>query len=173
MTTHAPAPLFSAPVDPLRARRLALVLALLLASLTGCTAPTSEASSFSKISKISKTEVADLMEIQRRAWNDGDLAAFVSYYDESMTFCGGDGVTRGTKKLLARYQKSYPTAKERGVLTFKILEVRPVGDATALVLGQYILDREDPSSGFFSLLVQRTPDGVRIIHDHTSATTQQ
>ena len=122
---------------------------------------------------IGTEDVAELMEIQRQAWNRGDLAEFVSYYDESMTFSGGGGVTRGTDNLLAHYQESYPTAKERGVLTFKVIEVRSVGDGTALVLGQYILDREEPASGYFSLLVQRTMGGVRIIHDHTSATEEK
>ena len=136
-------------------------LALPLCLLTACAAP------------VSPREVADLMETQRQAWNRGDLAEFVSYYDPSMTFCGSRGVTRGLDDLLEGYQKRYPTAKERGVLTFKVIEMRPLGGATALVLGQYMIEREEPASGFFSLLVQRMPDGVRIIHDHTSATERE
>lgn len=132
-------------------------LGILLCSLAGCATP------------IGADDVADLMEIQRQAWNRGDLPEFVSYYDPSMTFSGSDGVTRGTADLLARYRKSYPTAKERGVLTFRVTDVRPLGGSSALVLGEYALAREVPANGFFSLVVIRTPNGVRIIHDHTSA----
>ena len=139
----------------------ALTLIVSFCLLTSCDTP------------ISSAEVAELMETQRQAWNRGELAEFVSYYDASMTFCGSNGVTRGLDKLLARYKKKYPTAKERGVLTFKILETRPLGSDTALVIGQYILDRDDPASGFFSVIVQRTSDGVRIIHDHSSATEKK
>ncbi|MCH7477126.1 MAG: hypothetical protein IIA14_03375 [SAR324 cluster bacterium] len=39
---------------------------------------------------------------------------------------------------------------------------------SALVLGRYELDRAEPASGYFSLLVERTPQGVKITHDHTS-----
>ncbi len=113
------------------------------------------------------------MDDQREAWNRGDLVEFVSYYDSSMTFCGGTGVTRGIHDLLTRYQTLYPTRKERGNLTFELVEFRPLGKATALVIGKYALDRESPTSGFFSLVVAHTADGLRIIHDHTTETPRR
>ena len=90
----------------------------------------------------------------------------------ALAFCGSNGVTRGTDNLLQRYRTKYPTAKERGVLTFTVLELRPLGADTALVIGKYELAREEPASGFFSLIVKRTPDGLRILHDHTTASEE-
>lgn len=119
---------------------------------------------------VTNAEVDLLMDVQREAWNRGDLAGFVSYYDPSMTFCGGTGVTRGIDNLLTRYQKRYPTAKERGRVGFEIVEVRPLGGDSALVIGKYALVRESPSSGYFTLVVIRSAEGLRIIHDHTSET---
>lgn len=117
---------------------------------------------------ITRSDVSTLMTTQQRAWNQGNLEKFVSYYDPSMTFCGSTGVTRGIGNLLSRYQKRYPTAKERGSLTFQVLDYRSLPKGTALVIGKYALKRDDPSSGYFTLVLARTNEGVRIIHDHTS-----
>jgi beta-aspartyl-peptidase (threonine type) len=57
-----------------------------------------------------------------------------------------------------------------GHLTFSQLEIRPLGDDAALVLGHWQLQGEkDNPGGVFSLVVRRFPEGWRIIHDHTSA----
>jgi len=108
------------------------------------------------------------MAVQRQAWNNGDLEKFVSYYDRTMTFCGSSGVTRGIDNLLTRYRTKYPTSKERGTVTFELVDFRPLDPDSALVIGKYSLDRESPSSGYFTLVVARVGSGLRIIHDHTS-----
>ena len=117
---------------------------------------------------VTRSDVSTLMAIQQRAWNEGNLEKFVSYYDPSMTFCGGSGVTRGVGNLLTRYQTKYPTAKERGTLTFQVVDYRPLAGDAALVIGKYALQRDNPSSGYFTLILARMSQGVRIIHDHTS-----
>lgn len=136
--------------------RTRTVLAVLFASLASCATP------------VTRAEVERLMDVQRAAWNRGDLVTFVSYYDPSMTVWDAGGVTRGIDNLLANYQRRYPTAAARGSLTFELLEVRPVEGNSALVLGMYRLDRAEPAAGYFSLLVARTDAGLRILHDHTS-----
>lgn len=139
-----------------RTRRLALApLSLAL----GCAGPA-----------ITTDQVQTVLSAQTEAWNRGDLAAFVATYwdDDRLTFCGADGVVRGRADLLKKYQTSYPTPEARGQLHFELLEVRPQGADTALVLGRYHLDRTEPASGYFTLLVQRTPAGLVITHDHTS-----
>ena len=140
---------------------LSLLLPLGLVLGSGCAATPS----------VRVDDVEDLLEIQRQAWNRGELRTFVDYYHPTMTFLGASGVTRGTADLLTHYQNRYPTAAERGRLTFEILEVRPLDNA-ALVLGRYNLEREDPDSGFFTLIVKRFAEGLRIVHDHTTASTE-
>ncbi|MHC4512392.1 MAG: YybH family protein [Planctomycetota bacterium] len=119
---------------------------------------------------ISQKTVAALLEDQQQAWNRGDWAGFIAgYWDNpQLTFNGATGITRGRKDLLQQFQESYPDAAARGVLTFHLLRFRPVGNHAALVLGRYELDRARPARGYFSLLVEQTPQGVKITHDHTS-----
>ena len=82
-------------------------------------------------------------------------------------------IVRGYDGLLARYRKSYPDKQTMGELDFSGLEIRPLGPAAALVLGQWHLKRQAGDvGGVFSLVFQRFPDGWRIIHDHTSAQKQ-
>jgi uncharacterized protein (TIGR02246 family) len=140
-------------------------LALLLLLPCACSSP----------APVSRGAVAALLEDQRQAWNRGDWAGFIAgYWDDSrLTFNGASGITRGRQDLLRRFQESYPDAASRGLLTFQVLEVRPVGQTAALVLGHYHLERATPASGYFSLVVERTAQGLRITHDHTSESTAQ
>jgi ketosteroid isomerase-like protein len=119
---------------------------------------------------ISQKTVEALLEDQRQAWNRGDWAGFIAgYWDHpQLTFNGATGITRGRKDLLQQFQEGYPDAATRGVLTFHDLELRPLGSNATLVLGRYQLDRATPASGYFSLVVEQTPQGVKITHDHTS-----
>jgi len=119
---------------------------------------------------ISRGAVELLLEDQRQAWNRGDWAGFIAgYWDHpQLTFNGASGITRGRKDLLQRFQESYPDAAARGVLTFHVLEFRLIGGNAALVLGRFQLDRATPASGYFSLVIERTSQGIKITHDHTS-----
>jgi ketosteroid isomerase-like protein len=49
------------------------------------------------------------------------------------------------------------------------LEIRPLGDAAALVLGQWKLDGlSAPLGGNFTLVFRKIDGGWVIVHDHTS-----
>jgi beta-aspartyl-peptidase (threonine type) len=57
-----------------------------------------------------------------------------------------------------------------GRLAFRILRVDPVGADGAVVLGRWDLAlAAGPVGGIFSVVVERRPEGWRIVHDHTSA----
>ena len=129
----------------------------------------------SREAPISRGAVEALLEDQRQAWNRGDWGGFIAgYWDHpQLTFNGASGITRGRKNLLQRFQESYPNADARGMLTFHLLEFRPIGRNAALILGRYHLDRATPASGYFSLVVERTPQGIKITHDHTSESPPQ
>ncbi len=112
---------------------------------------------------------------QQRAWNDGDLQAFMNGYWNSpnLSFSGSNGVSRGWSAVLDRYRRNYPDKAAMGHLYFSDLEVHPLGDSAALVLGKWYLKRSSGDvGGVFTLVFQKFPDGWKIIHDHTSQVLQ-
>jgi len=119
-------------------------------------------------------EVRSMLKNSEAAWNRGDLAAFASDYEDAptTTFVGREVTRGGVDAILARYQRSYPTADARGVLTFSEIEVRPLGEGYALALGRFALKRTaaggGDAAGRFSLVLRRTSKGWKIIHDHSS-----
>jgi uncharacterized protein (TIGR02246 family) len=120
-------------------------------------------------------EVRAVMDESQAAWNRGDLVAFASYYEDSpdTTFIGKEVVRGGTKAILDRYRRAYPTREAMGTLTFSEIEVRRLADGVALTTGKFALKRTaaggGDASGRFTLVLRRTAAGWRIIHDHTSS----
>lgn len=119
-----------------------------------------------------KEAVQKVLDAQVAAWNKGDLEGFMKGYWESdkLSFFSGATKTSGWKATLERYQKKYKAeGKEMGQLTFKEIEVEPLGPDTALVKGRWELkmSKEMPN-GLFTLIFKKTPEGWRIVHDHTS-----
>ncbi len=118
-----------------------------------------------------EAEIKEALTTQEAAWNRGDLVEFVRYYSPESVFIGKE-VARGNAQVLARYQKSYPTAEKRGVLKYSELEVRMLGPEYASVIGRFHLERTaaggGEAKGIFTLLFRRTPAGWKIILDHTS-----
>jgi len=84
----------------------------------------------------------------------------------------GNPLPPGVGDILARYQRGYPTAEARGTLTYSEIEVRPLGEGYALVLGRFALKRTQAgggdAAGRFTLVFRRTAQGWKIIHDHSS-----
>jgi uncharacterized protein (TIGR02246 family) len=122
----------------------------------------------------SEAAIRKMMKDSETAWNRGDLVAFASYYEDSpeTTFMGKEVVRGGTKAILDRYRKSYPTPEAMGTLTFSEITVRPLAEGLALVTGRFALKRTaaggGDASGRYTLIVRKTPAGWKIIHDHTS-----
>ena len=107
-----------------------------------------------------ETDIRTLLERQSGAWNEGDLVRFVS----------GGSVRYGAGDVLDRYRRNYPDRAAMGVLTFTDLDVRVLSDEYVFVFGRYNLEREtDAPTGLFTLLFERTGDGWKISHDHTSS----
>jgi ketosteroid isomerase-like protein len=56
-----------------------------------------------------------------------------------------------------------------GQLAFEILGVQSVGVDAAVVLGRWRLTATPHAgSGVFSVVIERRPEGWRVVHDHTS-----
>jgi ketosteroid isomerase-like protein len=116
--------------------------------------------------------VRSVLDAQRDAWNRGDVEGYMDGYERSKetVFVSGDNVTRGWQTVLDRYRKKYDSREKMGTLTFSDLEITPVGEDAAIVLGRWHLQRaQDEPHGRFTLILRRTNQGWKIIHDHTSS----
>lgn len=108
------------------------------------------------------------------SWNAGDLEGFLDdYLDAPGTAFVGSTVTHGVDEIRRRYQASYwKTGTPVQHLRFEDIEVRPLGGEHALALGRYVLLTPGTANvegqGWFSLVLQRTAAGWKIIHDHSS-----
>jgi len=113
---------------------------------------------------------------QQQAWNEGDLEKFMQPYWNSpkLTFSSGGQTTRGWQATLDRYKKKYSSRELMGQLQFSDLEIDVLSGQTALVLGQWRLEREnDQPHGNFTLVLRRFDKGWKIIHDHSSSLEKQ
>lgn len=123
-----------------------------------------------------KTEVTRSLQDGVEAWNAGDLDRFMTGYVRTpeMTFTAGGKVVRGYDALQQRYQTTYGNSKaSMGQLRFENIEVWELGPNFALALGEWILllpgkGVGEQVKGIFSLVLERTGEGWKILHDHTS-----
>lgn len=119
--------------------------------------------------------IREIMQVQADAWNAGDISTFMQPYWRSpdLTFSSSGTTLRGYQATLDRYRKRYPTPEKMGKLTFSDLEVTRLNDAAALVLGRWHLERAEPVRGNFTLVFRQIEGEWRIVHDHTSALTEE
>jgi uncharacterized protein (TIGR02246 family) len=140
-------------------RLAALLLLLVLPNPAALFAETPEAA------------VRAALDEQVRAWNRGDLAAFVRTYSSETLFVGKE-ITRGSAGVLERYRRRYPTRERMGTLSFTHIEVRMLGRDFASVPGRFRLQRTpadgEAAEGIFTLLLKRAGKSWTIILDHTS-----
>ncbi len=126
-----------------------------------------------KVATPQELGVIKVLLAQEKAWNAGDLDAFANGYKNSpdVVFIGAH-VSRGHDQLLSEYKKNYPNKEAMGVLGFSELEVHPLGDNFAAVVGKYHLDRSKKAGGnadgIFSVVFEKTDAGWKIVLDHTT-----
>jgi beta-aspartyl-peptidase (threonine type) len=104
------------------------------------------------------------------AWNSGDLEGFLAPYDTASTFMT-DGGTIGKASLKERYAARYFLGgKPVQRLAYDSLVVRPLGSAHLLMTGRYTLSGggKPERRGHFTLIWRKTPEGWKILHDHSS-----
>ena len=106
-------------------------------------------------------------------WNRGDLGAFATGYKNSpdILFMGSK-ISRGYGQMVDTYRKNYSTKEKMGTLSFANLEVQPLDEHFATVTGNFHLERTTAgggnSDGYFLLVVEKTPDGWKIVRDSTT-----
>ena len=141
--------------------KIGMLAALLLIS-TACSAQPQD----------DKATILSILDRQTKAWNTGDLEAFMDGYwqSEELMFIGSRGLTYGWQNTLDNYKKGYPDRATMGQLTFDILETRPLGPEHYLVVGKWHLAREemDDAEGHFSLTWRKIDGQWVIIADHSS-----
>lgn len=120
-----------------------------------------------------------VLAAQAAAWNRADIPAFMQAYEDSpdTTFLGS-AVRKGYGPILERYRAAYANAAQMGTLTFSNLEIRLLPSSCgaieyAVVTGSFHLERTETDTatkndGIFSLLWRKTPQGWKIILDHSS-----
>jgi beta-aspartyl-peptidase (threonine type) len=150
-------------------RLLAASFLILAGSLTGCAGTVS-----SYRDRDQSEAMESVLRSQEAAWNRGDLDLFLAegyLRSTALTFFSGGDVSRGFETVLDHYRKSYKEGgKEMGHLTFSDVETVLFGPDGGIVRGRWRLEflNKSETGGLFTLAMQRTNQGWRIVHDHTS-----
>ncbi len=120
--------------------------------------------------------VDHLLTESEKAWNGGDLAGFIDWYKrgEETSFLGSNGLTHGWDTIRQRYAGRFEPGASRDSLRFEELVTRPLAPWLGLATARYVLFQGDSvtSTGVFTIVVEKTPEGWRIIHDQSAETTQ-
>ena len=76
----------------------------------------------------------------------------------------------GFDRIRAGYAPRFAPGATRDSLRFENFEVRPLAPRVALVTARFVLfsGGSTTASGPVSLVMERRPDGWKILHDHTS-----
>ena len=141
-------------------RNLLIIFAIFL--ISGCS---------SRINEVEiSAAVLEVLTAQAEAWNRGNIEEFMEGYwkSENLSFTSGGVINRGYDGVLQRYKTNY-SPETMGILTFSDLEITPVSNDAAFVLGTFKLEREpDNPEGKFTLLFRKFEEGWKVVHDHTS-----
>jgi ketosteroid isomerase-like protein len=146
--------------------RLVAPLVAPLIALAACAVPRA-------FSPADRAAVEAVLARQAAAWNRGDLAGYMDGYlrADALVFTSGGRIRRGFDEAFAAYQQRYGGDRAgMGTLSFEILSVQPVGADGAVVLGRWRLEgTPNAGGGVFSVVLERRPEGWRVVHDHTSS----
>ena len=119
-----------------------------------------------------KLNISNVISEQQSAWNKGDIEGYMQDYNksDSLRFASGGNVTYGWETTLNRYKKAYPDKETMGQLIFSNIDIKMLSNNDAIVFGKWELEREnDHPWGLFTLIFNKTDDGWKIFHDHTSS----
>ena len=118
-----------------------------------------------------ETKIRQLLTVQTKAWNEGDLEGFMQTYwkSDSLMFIGKSGVTRGWRQTLENYKKGYPDTAAMGKLAFDIIKVEQLSAESFFVVGKWMLKRTiGDLSGHYTLLLRKMNGQWVIVADHSS-----
>jgi ketosteroid isomerase-like protein len=148
--------------------RFFLAAGIVLAACAGQAKTKHEAADEAAISKALQDSAA--------AWSRGDLAAFMTCYENSSTteYVKATGVVEGYTAIHDMYASRYGSGGAGGFgrLSLELTNYRQMGAAYALVTGRFALARPKAqggdATGIFTLVFHRSVSGWHIMYDHSS-----
>ncbi len=117
-----------------------------------------------------ETAIISAMKNSENDWNNGNLDNFMKMYTDSSTMMMPTGPV-GLSAIWALYQDHYFNGKmPKQKLHYDELKVTFLGAKYALLTGKFILTGNNlpERSGRYSLVMVRTKNGWKILHDHSS-----
>ncbi len=138
---------------------------IMLVLLTACSQPIFDEAA-------AKKEVLAVLKSQEQGWNSGSIEEYMQGYvkSDSLRFASGGDITYGWQTTFQRYSGRYPDKATMGRVIFSDLDVTLLATDAAIVFGRWRLQREqDQPNGLFTLLLRKTKNGWRVVHDHTSS----
>jgi len=115
--------------------------------------------------------IRKILAEQVLAWNKGNIDEFMRAYweNDSLTFIGRDGITRGYNATLSRYRKNYSDTAKMGKLYFDLISVKRLSPEYYFVTGKWSLKRSiGDIGGLYTLLFKKIKSKWVIVTDHTS-----
>lgn len=140
-------------------RLLALLALLAVTPLAAADWPADEAA------------IRQALEESAAAFNRGDLRGHLAIYDESVQFMTKDGPRPGIAPIEEAFRQRYFRGGQPiQQLSYASLAVRRLADDVAIATARWALTggEKPEQSGWYTLVLVRTPAGWRAVHDHSS-----
>jgi len=148
-------------------KQLSLALAMVVA--IGCAGQVHSSSGFQPTTDAAAIKA--VFDTTAAGWNRGELPVYLSAYVDSATAMGSTGLVRGVSGIDGQMKAGFwRTGRPLQSLSYDHLEIRPIGPDQAIATGQYILTGggRPNRTGWFTTIWVRTPQGWRMVHDHSS-----
>lgn len=112
------------------------------------------------------------LQHQILTWNQGDIKSFMASYKNSDDIVYGSAaspnMTFGYQNIQKRYDK-YSKREKLGTASMSNVKIKLLSPAYAYVMGNWHLAKATGNtSGIFTSLYEKTPEGWKIIIDHNS-----
>ncbi len=115
-------------------------------------------------------KVEEILNIQAKHWNNGDIDAFMEFYwkSDNLQFIGSNGITYGWQNTLDNYKKRYPDLKTMGKLKFEVIKTDRRSRKVITLVGKFHLSREiGDLEGIFLLVWKKIKGKWVIVADQT------
>ena len=145
-----------------------LVCGLLLGA---CAAPAPAPAPQSASWSAEEAQIRAASQASMEAWNRGDLKGHLAMYADTTTFMTRSGPRPGVAAIEESFNRTFfEQGQPKQQLRFEQIVVRPLGEGAALETGRFVLSGggAPEQSGWFTLVWVRTPEGWRVVHDHSS-----